>query len=289
MSEVIHIFLHTIEDILMIIPFLFIAFLVIELIEHKLSKKTKKVIEKSGRLGPLFGGALGIIPQCGFSVFATNLYVIRIISLGTLIAVYLSTSDEMLPILISQKVDIKVILGLILTKFIIGMICGFIIDFIISKRNRKQKKVMKEDYSICHDEHCHCGKENIILSSIKHTLKTLIFILIVSFILNIIMEYSGNELIEKVFLKNSIFSPFISSLIGLIPNCGASIILTELYLSNVISFASVIAGLLTGSGVAILVLFKINKNLKENIIILGLVYFIGAFSGLIIEFIGMLI
>lgn len=288
MHEIIHLLEHTFLDLLTIIPFLFIAFLIIELIEHKFTKKTKKLIEKSGRLGPLLGSALGIIPQCGFSILATNLYVTRIISLGTLIAIYLSTSDEMLPILISQKADLNIILKLLITKFIIGMIFGFIIDFIIRKRNKKEKKI-KEDYSICDDEHCHCGKENIVLSSIKHTLKTLLFIFVATFILNALMENLGNEFIEKVFMKNSIFSPLISSLVGLIPNCGSSIILTELYLNNVISFSSVISGLLTGSGVAILVLFRTNKNLKENLTILSLVYLIGVLSGMIINIIEILL
>jgi len=281
--EIKHLLEHTILDVLKIVPFLFIAFLIIEFIEHKLSKKSKKLIENSDKLGPLFGGALGMIPQCGFSVIATNLYITRIISLGTLISIYLSTSDEMLPILISQKADLNVILKLVLTKFLIGIVAGFIIDFIIRKYNKNKK--IKEDYSICKDEDCHCEKESILFSSLKHTLKTILFIFIVTLILNIMMEYLGNDYIEKIFMKNSIFSSFISSLVGLIPNCSSSVILTELYLNNVISFASVLAGLLTGSGVAILVLFKNNKNLKENISILLLIYLIGSLSGLIIELI----
>lgn len=283
MHEFIHILEHSIKDTLAIVPFLFIAFLIIEYIEHKLSKKTKKVIEKSGKLGPLLGGALGMIPQCGFSVIATNLYVTRIISLGTLIAIYLSTSDEMLPILISQKADVSIILKLLLTKFAIGMISGFIIDLIARRYYKKNKIKVKEDYSICDDEHCHCEKENIFLSALKHALKTIIFIFIVTFALTAMMEYLGNDFISKIFMKDSFFSPFISSLVGLIPNCGSSVILTELYLNNIISLSSIISGLLTGSGVAILILFKTNKNLKENLMVLTLVYFIGVFSGLIIN------
>ena len=283
MHEIIHIVSHTLLDTLNIVPFLYVAFLIIEFLEHKLSKKSKKVIQKSGKLGPLFGGVLGMLPQCGFSVLATNLYVTRIISLGTLIAIYLTTSDEMLPILISRQASLSTILELLLTKFFIGVLAGFIIDFIVSRYNRNKKKKDKEDYSICHDEECHCDHENLFLSAFKHTLKTFIFILGVTFVLNIMMEFLGNDFISKLFMKDSIFSPFISSIIGLIPNCGSSVVLTELYLSNAISFASVVSGLLTGSGVAILVLFRSNKNIKDNLLILGLVYFIGAFSGLIIQ------
>jgi len=289
MHEIIHCIIHTLEEVLLLIPFLFIAFLIIEIIEHKLSNKSKKIIEKSGKLGPFLGGLLGMIPQCGFSVVATNLYITRIVSLGTLISIYLSTSDEMLPILISRKANITTILGLLFIKFAIGMIAGFIIDFFVRRYKKKNKIKTKEKFDICHDEDCHCEKENLFVSSLKHTFKTILFIFIITFILNIMMEYLGEGFIKKLFLKDNLFSPFISSLVGLIPNCAASVVLTELYLSGVISLSSVIAGLLTGSGVAILVLFRGNKNLKENLFILSLIYFIGAFSGFIIGLIEMLI
>ena len=289
MHELIHCITHTLEEVLILIPFLFIAFLIIELIEHKLSNKSKKIIEKSGKLGPLFGGLLGMIPQCGFSVVATNLYITRIVSLGTLISIFLSTSDEMLPILISRKASISTIIGLLLIKFAIGMTSGFIIDYFVRRYKKKHKIKNKGNFDICHDEDCHCEKENLLVSSLKHTFKTVSFIFIVTFLLHIMMEYLGEDFIKKLFLKDSLLSPFISSLVGLIPNCASSVVLTELYLSGAISLSSVIAGLLTGSGVAILVLFRGNKNLKENLFILGLVYFIGAFSGLIIGIIEMLL
>ena len=289
MHELVHCILHTFEEVLLLIPFLFIAFLIIEVIEHKLSNKSKKVIEKSGKLGPLFGGLLGMIPQCGFSVVATNLYITRIVSLGTLISIYLSTSDEMLPILISRKANIGIILALLLIKFVIGMTAGFIIDFFVRRYKKKNKIKTKEKFDICHDEHCHCEKENLFLSSLKHTLKTILFIFIVTFVINIMMEYLGEEFIQKLFLKDNVFSPFISSLVGLIPNCASSVILTELYISGIISLSSVIAGLLTGSGVALLVLFRGNKNLKENLFILSLVYLIGSVSGVIVGIIEILI
>ena len=281
------IILDTLIDTLKILPFLFLAFLLIEYVEHKLNKKSKKIIEKSGELGPLLGSVLGIFPQCGFSVLATNLYITRIISLGTLISIYLSTSDEMLPILITQKANFSVIFELLLIKFFIGMTAGFIIDLVLRKRTKK--KLKREDYSICHDEHCHCEKENIFKAALTHTLKTIFFIMIVSFVLNIIMQYLGNEYIEKIFMKNSIFSPFISSVVGLIPNCSASVILTELYLRGAINLSSAVSGLLTGSGVALLVLFKSNRNIRENLMILSLIYLIGAFSGIVIELIELFI
>lgn len=274
--------LDTIIDAIKLLPFLFIAFLIIELIEHKFSKKTIKIIEKSGKFGPLLGGILGCFPQCGFSVLATNLYVTRIITLGTLISVYLSTSDEMLPILISRGSSINIILSILSLKLLIGITSGFIIDFI----TRKKQKINVQE--ICENDNCHCEK-GILKSSITHTLNTLAFILLVSFFLNIIMHFKTEELLRNLFNQNSIFTPFIASLIGLIPNCGSSIIITELYLNEILPFSAVISGLLTGSGVAILVLFKSNKNLKENIKILLLIYLIGVLSGLVIELITSLI
>lgn len=276
--------LDTLLDAIKIIPFLFVTFLLMEYIEHGFTKKGKEKIKKAGNLGPFFGSLLGAVPQCGFSVMATNLYVTRIVTLGTLISIYLSTSDEMLPILISQRCSFSVIIKILLIKVLIGMLAGFIIDFIIRKKTKSSNYEIKK---FCDEEHCDC-EHGIIKSSIKHTLNILIFIIVITLLLNLGFYYFGNDNIEKLFLKDSFFSPFISSLIGLIPNCGASVALTELYLNNVISFASVIAGLLTGSGVALLVLFKINKNVKENVKILLTLYFIGALSGIVIEIIQML-
>lgn len=278
------IIMDTLIDGVKLLPFLFIAFLLIELIEHKLSGKSKKAIAKSGKYGPIIGSLLGLFPQCGFSVMATNLYVTRIITLGTLISVYLSTSDEMLPILLSSNAPFSVIIKLLAIKVIIGMSIGFVIDLVLRKRNSNTKS----DYHICSDEHCHCEK-GIFKSTLIHTFKTLLFIIIVSFVLNLLLEYKGIDFLSKLFLKNSIFGSFVSSLVGLVPNCAASVMITELYLSNAISFGSTVAGLLTGSGVAILVLFKTNKNMKENMIILGIIYFVGALSGMIIDIIGMVL
>lgn len=265
----------TVIDTLKLIPFLWLTFYLIEVIEHKYQKKSQKIIKKSGKYGPILGGILGCFPQCGFSVMATNLYITKIISLGTLISIYLSTSDEMLPILLSEKSDIKTILSIIGVKVLIGIIAGIIIDLIFKKR--KEHSIQE----ICEHEHCHCEK-SILASSIHHTLNTIIFILITSFFINILMNYGLEQYLKNIFHTSSILTPFLSSLIGLIPNCGASIILTELYLNHILSFSSLISGLLTGSGVALLVLFKNNKNTKENLFILFLIYTIGVFSGLIL-------
>lgn len=268
----------TLLDGIKLIPFLFIAFLILELLEHKLSGKNKKIIEKSGKFGPIIGSMLGAFPQCGFSVAATNFYSTRIITLGTLISIYLSTSDEMLPLLISEGVDIKLIIKVLGIKILIGMISGFIIDLIF----RKKEKNHIHDF--CEEEHCNC-KNGVLISTIKHTLNITLFIIIISFILNTIIYYVGEDTLGNLIFRKKVLGPILSSLIGLIPNCASSVVITQLYLGNVISFGAMMSGLLTGSGVAILVLFKVNKNLKENLKILGIVYIIGVISGIIIELI----
>lgn len=285
MSKIlIHTLIHSFVDNIKLLPFLFFAFLIIELIEHKFNKKTIKIIKKSGKFGPVIGSILGIIPQCGFSVLATNFYITRVISIGTLLSIYLSTSDEMLPIMISSGVPFKTVFGMVLIKVIAGMFFGFLIDFLIRKREAGKKY----DYHMCEEEHCDC-EDSLLKSSLKHTFNTLIFIIIISFILNLLYEFVGNELVNKIFMKNNLFGPFIGSLIGLIPNCGSSVALTELFINGAINFGTCISGLLTGSGVSILVLFKRNKNLKENLFILSILYFIGVFVGIFIELLGILL
>ena len=270
--------LDTLIDLLKLLPFLFVAFLLLEFIEHKLSKKNKDKIAKAGKLGPLVGSLLGAFPQCGFGSMATNLYAARVISLGTLISIYLSTSDEMLPIMLSENVELSFILKILGIKILIGMICGFIIDLVYRKKEKEHIVDM------CESEHCDC-EHGIIKSSLKHTFNIIIFIAIISLLINIIMYYFGEEALGKLFLKDSIFGPFISSLVGLIPNCGASVALTELYLNEAINLGSLIGGLLTGAGVGLLILFKTNKNIKENINIVLTLYVIGVISGILINII----
>ena len=264
----------TLLDSVKLLPFLFLTFLLIELFEHKFSEKSKKIIEKSGKFGPILGSIFGVIPQCGFSVAATNLYVTRIISIGTLFAVYLSTSDEMIPILIAEKAPVVLLLKIILIKFILGMIYGFIIDLILRK-----KSVPK--YDICDHENCEC-KEHILLASLKHTLNIFVFILICTFIIDLVMHYLGENYLQMIFLKDNIFGSFITSLIGLIPNCAASVAITELYLKSAITFGALIGGLLTGTGIALLVLFKEERK-KEALKIALTLYLIGSITGIIID------
>ena len=269
-------------DVIKLIPFLFIAFLILEYIEHKMSKKNEKILTNNKKFGPILGGVLGAFPQCGFSAMATKLFSSRVITLGTLIAVYLSTSDEMLPILISNGASIIVILKIIGIKVILGIILGLLIDLFY-----KRKESTKTIHDECIEGHCHCEK-GIIKSSIHHTISITIYLLITILLLNIIIYYVGEDNIRE-FLLNNKGAYFISSLIGLIPNCASSVIMTEIYLSGLISFGSLISGLLTGAGVGLLILFKTNKNLKENIMIVILLYVIGVIFGYLIDLIGIVV
>lgn len=264
-------------DTLKLLPYLLVTFLVLEFIEHKLSNKNKKILEKNKKLGPLFGGLLGALPQCGFSSMAANLFSARVITMGTVIAVFLSTSDEMLPILLSEKADIKLILGVVGFKVIVGIIIGFIIDLIY--RN-KEKQEIKE---LCEHDHCDCKHKNIIVSSLIHTLKIGLFVLIANLLINIIIYKVGEDTVSKILLSNNILTYFGASLIGLIPNCAGSVIITELYLAKLITLGTMLAGLLTGSGLGILLLFKTNKNIKENISILSIIYIVGIVIGIIVD------
>ena len=226
----------------------------------------------------------GIFPQCGFSVSATNLYAARVITLGTLIAVYLSTSDEMLPIFISEAVPVTTILKILGIKLLIGMIAGFLIDLVVRMKNGNKQEEEKI-IDLCDKDHCHC-EHGIVKSALKHTLNIFVFIIIVTLVINILIYFIGEERIADFLQYSPILGPIIAGMIGLIPNCAASVILTQLYLENVITSATLISGLLVGAGVGLAVLFKANKGVKENIKIVGLLYGIGVISGIIIQFLG---
>lgn len=279
----------TLIDGIKLIPFLFIAYLIMEYLEHKTGDKTKKIVQKSGKFGPLLGSALGIFPQCGFSAAAANLYAGRVITLGTLIAVFLSTSDEMLPILISEAAPIQLILKIIAIKLVIGAIAGFIIDGIYTIILRKRKKENKDTVEdvighMCKHEHCDC-EHGIFKSALKHTISIFIFIIIITFIINTLIYFIGEETIANLVSSVPVIGILLVTLLGFIPNCAGSVIITELYLSNLISLGTMISGLLVGSGIGILVLFKSNKHLKENISIVAILYIVGIISGLLIDLI----
>ncbi len=270
-------------DTLKLIPYLFITFIILELLEHKLSKKNEKILAKNKKFGPFIGGILGALPQCGFSTMAASLFSNKVITIGTVVAIFLATSDEMLPIMLSEKVDILLVLRIIGFKVLIGILIGVIVDIIY--KTKKDSKNKEHIHEMCNHENCHCEEDGILLSSIKHTLKITLFVLIANLLINGIIYFIGEDKLSGLLLNNNVVTYFIASLIGLIPNCASSVIITELYLANLITIGTLLSGLLTGSGLGILLLFRTNKDLKENFTILGIIYSVGVIIGIITDMI----
>lgn len=273
-------------DTLKLLPFLFVTYLVMEILEHKTSQKAQFAIKRAGKWGPLIGGLLGAVPQCGFSAAASGFYAGRVISLGTLIAIYLSTSDEMLPILISEQVApsfIGIVLGL---KIVIGMAAGFIIDAIVRKPVHIEAHSPEAFKDLCAEENCHCEK-GVLRSTIKHTAQIAGFILLVSLALNIILMFLDAENSEIV-LNNPVVGPLVAGVIGLIPNCAASVALTQMYLKGFMTFGSMMAGLMASAGVGWLVLVRTSHDRKDILRVLGLLYSISAVIGIVIDLIGII-
>lgn len=267
----------TLIDTLKLIPFLFLAYLAMEYLEHRTGEKTQRLIRRAGRSGPILGGLLGIVPQCGFSAAASNLYAGRVISLGTLLAIYLSTSDEMLPILISEQAPVELILRILLAKAGIGMAAGLMVDLVMRKKRLEEHHI----HNICEQEHCHCEK-GVFRSALSHTGQIALFILLVTFLLNLILHFVGEDALANLILNRPLLGPVLAGVVGLIPNCAGSVAITQLYLEGAMGLGAAMAGLLTGSGVGLLVLFRVNHEKKENLKILGLLYVIGVLAGIVI-------
>lgn len=269
-------------DCVRLLPFLFLTYLAMEYIEHKAGGKMQRMIQRSGKCGPVFGSLLGAFPQCGFSTVASNLYAGRIITIGTLIAVYLSTSDEMLPVLISENVGISVILKILSVKIMIGMIVGFITDIAVSRFSGSKERKMQIEH-LC--GHCHCEK-GIFKSAIHHTVEIFIYIFLISCVLNAVIAFIGEDFVESLLLNRPVVGAMIAGVIGLIPNCASSVVITQLYMEGVLSAGAMMSGLLAGSGIGVAVLLRVNDKRKENIGIIALLYVTGVLSGLIIEALG---
>ena len=274
--DVIH---DTYIDSLRILPFLFLAYLAMECLEHWTGGRMQAIVRKSGKAGPAIGGILGIFPQCGFSAAAANLYAGRIITLGTLMAVFLSTSDEMLPIMISENVGISMIGKILLIKVLFALAAGFLVDVLFRKKEEPQIG------HLCERQHCHCER-GIWRSAFSHTWRIFLYIILVSLILNFVIALIGEETLAAVVLNRPALSLFVSALVGMIPNCASSVVLTQLYLGGVLGAGALTAGLLSGSGVGFLVLLRVNENRKENLRIFGLLYVLGVVGGALVELLG---
>lgn len=290
-----HTFMHTLEHSVGLIPFLFLTYLAMEYLEHKAGEKTENAVKKAGKLGPLFGGIVGIVPQCGFSAAASNLYAGRVISKGTLLAIYLSTSDEMLPIMISSRASIGTVVKILVAKVVIAVVAGFVIDLVVKRHQHVQicghHRSHENDhdydhsqssiYDLCKDNHCQCEK-GIFRSAVSHTVQITVFVIIITFALQLVLELGGEDILTKLLSSHPIVAPLVAGVVGLIPNCASSVAITQLYLNGTMSAGAMMSGLLVSAGMGLPILFRMNHSKKETLQIIGLLYLIGVLAGIAI-------
>ena len=274
--------LHGVTDTLKLVLFLFLTYLFMEFVEHKASDKLMSVMSKTGEYGPVIGGVFGIVPQCGFSTAAANLYSGRVITIGTLVAAFLSTSDEMLPIIIAGNMKIGKIMTILIYKCAVAVLAGCAIDFIVKLKGLHKNDVHIDE--IC-DEKCHC-EDGIVVSALRHTAEVTVFIFIVTIAVNALLFFVGDDALFGSWFTLPVISHILSSIVGLIPNCASSVALTKLAMSGVISAGAMMSGLFAGAGVGLLVLFKMNKHPKENIFIVGILVAVGVVFGVLADLIG---
>lgn len=276
------ILLDALLDTAKLLPFLFITYIILEYIEERAEAGSLKLVRQSGAWGPFVGAALGVIPQCGFSASASNLFAQRLISAGTLVAVFLSTSDEMLPIMISNAVPAGTILKILGVKLLSGVLVGLAADKLFRLCRHEGEHV--DLHELCVEENCGCEEHGIFLSALLHTLQIAVFVLAINLALGFAIHFIGEDKLAQLILNKPVIGPVISAFVGLIPNCAASIIITELYLGGAMTAGSMIAGLLSASGVGLLVLFRINRRaMRDNVKILGYVLLSSVLIGVLID------
>lgn len=285
-------------DSVKLLPFLFLTYLVMEYIEDHAGGKTEQAIQKSGKFGPVIGGILGVIPQCGFSTAAASLYAGRVVTLGTLIAIFLSTSDEMLPILIGElakgtatvstpgtAITVSLVVRILCLKVVIGIIAGVLIDLFVKKKKAQQEHLHIHD--LCEHDHCHCER-GILYSALRHTMQIFVFILLITLGLNLLIHEVGEDTIANIILNRPVLGELLAGLVGLIPNCAASVALTQLYVEGAMSGGALMSGLFVSAGVGVLVLCRTNHHPAENIRIIALLYTIGVLAGMLVGALGLL-
>ena len=306
-----HVLEHSVEDTLYLIPFLFVTYLAMEWLEHKAGDKAEEAVRRAGAAGPVVGALVGIVPQCGFSAAAATLWAGRVITLGTLFAVFLSTSDEMLPIFLAEQVAPMTILKIMGVKLMIGMVMGFVVDAAVrlARRDRERLRI----HELCERDRCHCNSDrdaceqqpelaydyehdeehehhheggSILRSALKHTVQVTVFIFVITLVLDGALELVGEDALGAFLGSNPVLSVLGSALVGLIPNCAASVVIAQLYVEGALGAGAMMAGLLVSAGVGLLVLFRTNRGLRQNLIVLAGLWATGVFWGLIISAFG---
>lgn len=308
MEFVLDVVIDALKDTAELIPFLFATYVVISLLDLFASDKTTAAIQRAGHAGPLIGGVLGVVPQCGFSAMGASLYADRIVSLGTFVAVILSTSDEMLPLLLAEHVEVGLLARILVTKAVLGVILGFAIDLVLravlgrtslagvdeSDAGEEQDEDAEFDPG-AYSCDCGCGEPLtrgqtawwVVVNSAYRTFQAVVFIFVVSVLLNALIALVGEDALASFLSGNAVVATFVSGLVGLVPNCAASVVLTQLYIDGVLGFAPMIAGTLVAGGAGYLVLFRMNGNMRENAAIVGIVYALGVCAGLVMLGLGL--
>lgn len=326
------------KDTLVLVPFLFVTYLVLESLEHAAGARVAAVVRKAGAAGPIVGGILGVLPQCGFSAMGATLFAGRVVTLGTLLAVFLSTSDEMLPLLVAEQVDLGLVGRILAAKAAIGIVVGLAADAIlrlVAHRSHAHGADLLVDglseagagvghiHELCERDHCHCeddeevghvheahdhghghahahdhaGQEHehgtsgmlgsVVRGAVSHTVQVTVFIFVITLVLSVFLDTLGEEAIASILGSNAVVATFVSALVGLIPNCAASIVITQLYLDGALGLGPMMAGTLVAGGAGFLVLFRTNRNVRENVCVLAILLAVGIVSGLVILALGL--
>lgn len=273
-------------DCLKLLPFLYLSYLAVEYAEHRMSAKTKEMIYHAGKAGPLLGSLIGTIPQCGFAAAAAGLFAGGVVSPGTLLAVFLATSDEMLPVMLSQGADWLVIVKILAAKVIVAAAAGLAADFAV-ERFLGRRGPIPEHMDMCEHGHCGCEHHGIWYSALNHTLKTGLFLFLISLVLGFGMEQFAASGLARSIVRFSGLEAVMASVIGVIPNCAASVLVTELFLEGVLSGVGLFAGLLSGTGTGLLVLYRENHSVKENLALTAGLFAVSIVAGIALGLAGL--
>ncbi len=270
--------IHFALETLLLLPFLFVTYLVLEAVEAHAGGALEKFLERARSVGPLAGAVAGAIPQCGISAAAASFYAGGVVTVGTLIAVFLSTSDELIPVLISKQVPALLLAKIVLIKIVAAMVMGFVVSAVLACTRHARRRVSVED--LCAHSHCGCRKhKGILVPALIHTAEIFFFIALVSGAIELCLHFFGEESLHALQLNRPILGELAAGALGLIPNCAVSVAGAELYCSGAMSAGALMASSFTGSGVGLLVLFRTNRSLRENLAILAFVYFAGVLLG----------
>ncbi|MBQ9802044.1 MAG: arsenic efflux protein [Clostridia bacterium] len=276
-----HIVGHAALDTLKILPFLFLTYLIMEFLEHRAGERVERAIARAGKMGPVIGALLGLLPQCGFSAAAAGLFSGRVITVGTLLAVFLATSDEMIAVFLGAGLSLRTVLAVLAVKFAVAALGGFLADALF---RGKQRDMQMED--LCQAEGCHCEK-GILRSALHHALHITLFVLAVNLVLGALLHFVSAEQLAVWLAGVPVLGQAVAALVGLIPNCAASVAIATLYARGVLSAGAMLAGLLTGAGVGLLVLFRTNKRARENLIFTAVLLGIGIAVGCLLDYTGL--